>query len=320
MATSEPKSEPRKSSSSEITVVQLGSEETSIEAKGQFCDKDTKDYVPSLDSKHLRVDIPTFDGPLDLLLHLIKRHSMDIFDIPIGVITQKYLAILDNLRSLDLDIAGEFIVMAATLTQIKSKLLLPPEEGDVEDDDEEIGEDPRAELVRKLLDYQRFKEAASSLKNMDHLGKDVFIRPVEEDDFAKTGEIVEFETKPTIASVEAFELIKLLSKAIKNSKRKTPHEVFFEPISVRARIHELLHLCELKSEFGFRAAIEDLKLKNKVDIVITFLALLEMARLNLVEINNTTDKQFIWITVKRDNLNVSNEDLLADLSDEDLPN
>src|SRR4030042_5722863 len=118
-----------------------------------------------------RVKLEIFEGPLDLLLHLIRKNEVDIYDIPIAVIVYQYMAYLDLLRSLDLDVAGEFLVMAATLAQIKSRMLLPAGEAG-----EEEGPDPRAELVERLLEYQRYQEAASELLSRELLGRDVFVR------------------------------------------------------------------------------------------------------------------------------------------------
>ena len=115
-----------------------------------------------------------FEGPLDLLLHLIKKNEVNITDIPIATITEQYLATLELMQTLNLDMAGEFLVMAATLIHIKSRTLLP--ESDIETDEEEEGGDPREELMKRLLEYQRFKEAAGELGQRDVLTRDVFVR------------------------------------------------------------------------------------------------------------------------------------------------
>lgn len=115
-----------------------------------------------------RITLPNFEGPLDLLLHLIRKHELNIFDIPIALITEKYLSYLQLMQALNLDIAGEFLVMASSLTYIKSRMLLPPEERPAEEEEEEI--DPRADLVRRLLDYQRYKEAVRGAQGSTHFG------------------------------------------------------------------------------------------------------------------------------------------------------
>ncbi|MEW6778000.1 MAG: segregation/condensation protein A, partial [Bdellovibrionota bacterium] len=121
-----------------------------------------------------RVELPMFDGPLDLLLYLIRKHKIDIYDIPISLITEKYLAYIDQMKELDVDVASEFLVMAAELIHIKSRMLLPQ----IEEPGEE-GEDPRAELVRRLLEYQAIKEAAVALADLDLLNRDVFVHPAD---------------------------------------------------------------------------------------------------------------------------------------------
>ncbi len=121
-----------------------------------------------------RVQLEIFEGPLDLLLHLIKKNEISITDIPIAAITEQYLATLEVMQSLNLDVAGEFLVMAATLVHIKSRMLLPA--GDDTTEDDEDGEDPREELIRRLLEYQRFKDAAEQLGQREILARDVFIR------------------------------------------------------------------------------------------------------------------------------------------------
>ena len=128
---------------------------------------------PQARAMFYRVKLDIFEGPLDLLLHLVKKNEVELPDIPIAEITDQYLAYLDLLKQLDLDVAGEYLVMAATLLHLKSRLLLPIEEAAEEDGEE----DPRAELARQLLEYQRFKEAAHMLVSRDMLDRDVFTRP-----------------------------------------------------------------------------------------------------------------------------------------------
>ena len=122
-----------------------------------------------------QVVLPTFEGPLDLLLHLIEQHELDIRDIPIAFVAQKYVEYIALMEELNIDVASEYLVMAATLTHIKSKMLLPVPPAD-QDDEDEMGLDPRAELVRRLLEYQKYKQAAEQLGGGDVLGRDVFVR------------------------------------------------------------------------------------------------------------------------------------------------
>ncbi len=158
-----------------MTSIELGDTMVRVTARGRFRDKDALDFVPTPESLLLHIDTPNYDGPLDLLLHLIRKHSMDIFDIPIMLITAKYLEALDELHKLNLDVAGEFLVMAATLAEIKSKMLLPKEEQATSlEDEQDEGYDPRRELIRRLLLYKSYQEASLALLERPTLGRDLF--------------------------------------------------------------------------------------------------------------------------------------------------
>src|SRR5919198_649078 len=171
---------------------------------------------------------PPFEGPLDLLLHLVKEHQLDLFDIPIARITESYLATLEAMRELDIDIAGEFLHMAAQLMLMKSKLLLPRTEvaEDAAEADPSAGVDPRAELVRRLLEYQKYKAAAEELSSHDLLDRDVFARRVRP------------ATPPTpdgpegLADVSVFKLIEALDRAVKNANPEVGHEVVTDRLSI----------------------------------------------------------------------------------------
>lgn len=159
----------------QFQIVELGDKLTKIIAKGLFDSSDALDFVPTPESIYFHVDTPNYDGPLDLLLHLLNKHSIDIFDIPIAFITEKYLDEINHLKDFNLDIAGEFILMAAMLTQIKSRMLLPPEEKST-DMNQEIETDPRTELVKRLLAYKTYKEAAEIIGQYPQLNKNFFTR------------------------------------------------------------------------------------------------------------------------------------------------
>src|SRR5512135_2949259 len=156
-----------------------------------------------------RVKLDVFEGPLDLLLHLIKRNEVEIVDIPIAGITEQYLAYLEMMRELNLDIAGEFLVMAATLTLIKSRMLLPPSEGDEEEEEA----DPRADLVRQLLDYQRYREAALELSERPLLHRDVFVR----EPFMDVDEVPE-AVEPGRLKVTVWELLEAFRAVLKRAR------------------------------------------------------------------------------------------------------
>jgi segregation and condensation protein A len=216
----------------------------------------------------------SFEGPFDLLLHLIKKNEVDIYNIPIAAITRQYLDYLDVMQELNLDIAGDFLVMASTLIQIKSRMLLPLPP------DEEIGEeeveDPRAELVRRLLEYQKYREAAVSLAQRELLGRDTFVR-----DFAAP-DLAEIEPEQERLEVELFELIEAFRRVLATVPEQTFHEVGAEGLSIADRINELLLLLQ-----GTDAAVfENLFIGSatREQVIITFLAILELCRLNMVRL------------------------------------
>ena len=188
-----------------------------------------------------RVQLEIFEGPLDLLLHLIKKNEVSITDIPLALITEQYLATLELMQTLDLDLAGEFLVMAATLIHIKSRMLLPVGEEEAE---EEEGVDPRAELVRRLLEYQRYKEAAAELEQREVLTRDVFVRasaPIEE---AGPREFRE---------VSVFELLGALKRVIDRLPKDFVHEVTLEKVSVREKMTLLLDTLRDQSRVVFES-------------------------------------------------------------------
>ena len=268
----------------DLTQVQLGDAHCRIEARGNFKDQDTKDYSPNPESEQLHIEIPSYEGPLDLLLHLIKKHSLDIFDIPIAIITEKYL---EEIQSLELDLAGEFLLMAATLTQIKSRMLLPQEEQLVEE--EESGLDPRAELMRRLLEYQRYKEVAEQLGQRDSLGFNIFGRTYEE---------IELEPQEDrlLAPINAFDLIEKFAQIMESLQPKVGHTVSFDTVNIRARLTEMIDFSRIKLNFLFQDALFYFGAKTKIDLIITFLAILEMARLKLLEIKQEPGAAEIKLT------------------------
>ena len=215
-----------------------------------------------------KIKLDIFEGPLDLLLYLVKMDQLNIYDIPIAQVTVQYLAYLELMRLLDLNIAGEFLVMAATLMQIKSRMLLPRDETI---EQEEEGPDPRQELVQRLLEYQRFKDIASELRKREQKQQEQFRRPRVESSDADQPDEIYFE-----ASI--FDLINAFTQAL---KEEVPRDLFYEVIkdefTVEQKVHDILHLLlnqevlNLKQLFG--------QAKNKLEIIATFLAVLELIRL-----------------------------------------
>jgi len=226
-------------------------------------------------AKAFHLTLPTFEGPLDLLLHLIREHKLDIFDIPIAFVTSEYLAYLGRMKELNLDIAGEFLVMAATLAHIKSRLLLPRPETPAEESEEEQG-DPRADLVRRLLEYQKYKAAAEDLGRQDLLGRDVFARQVRP-------EQVQFgDGELGLKEVSVFKLIEALDKVLKNLKPEKQHQVVLERVSISDAISRIAEMLRDKEQVNFSALFDGMTERHRV--IATFLGLLEMTRLKLVRV------------------------------------
>jgi len=218
-----------------------------------------------------KVQLDIFEGPLDLLLHLIKKNEVSIADIPIATITEQYLATLELMEMLSLDVAGEFLVMAATLVHIKSRMLLPPDETDLEEDEE--GGDPRDELVRRLLEYQRFKEAAGELERRDILKRDVFVRSPEPPEKVET---VGFE------NVSLFDLIAALRTVLDRLPKDSVHQVVLETVSVREKMSQLLEELHRKGKAVFQELFEGAA--SRLEVVVTFLAMLELVKIRAVKI------------------------------------
>jgi len=211
-----------------------------------------------------------FEGPMDLLVHLIKKNDVDIYDIPIAAITDQFLQTLELLQALNIDLAGDFLVMAATLTQIKSRMLLPY--GGDEDGDED---DPRLELIQPLQEYLEMKAAAEVLSAKHQLGVETFTRKPARSDIPAL-------TDPEMIQVGLFELIDAFQKVL---ERMAPdHRVDFstEGISVKDRINQLVDILESRGSATFDELFDDIIRKS--DIIVTFLAILEMAKLELIRV------------------------------------
>ena len=224
--------------------------------------------------------LPQFEGPLDLLLSLIQEHKLDILHVPIAFITDRYLEYMEAARALNLDLAGEFLVMAATLAHIKSRMLLPPQETQ-DAGDGEPGPDPREELIRRLLEYQKYKTAGQDLAALPQLGRDVFIRrareqlPLAEDDVGVL--------RP--ADLSAYRLIEALANVLARRKLTIPHEVFVERLSIGDRISAITDRLRAEERITFTSLFADLRASERHLVVPTFLAVLEMARLKLIKVH-----------------------------------
>ncbi|MCK6547114.1 segregation/condensation protein A [Myxococcota bacterium] len=240
-----------------------------------------REYKPIESSTHelFRIELADFVGPLDLLLYLIKKHDVDILDIPIKFITDKYLEMLESMEALPIDIAAEFMVLAAELMHIKSKMLLPAREGVAVEPDEPEG-DPREELVRRLLEYQKYRNAAAALDDRDQLGRDVFAR------VASTLDVIG-DLDAGLKSVSVFKLVELMAAMLK--REGGHHEIAFETISMKERIEYVLAFGEARDgRFTLTELLQGIV--SRYELVVTFIAVLEMTRLGLLRLSVEEDE------------------------------
>ncbi len=220
-----------------------------------------------------RIELPIFEGPLDLLLHLIKKHELDILDLPIAFVAERYLHYLSLMQQLDLNIASEYLLMAATLAHIKSKIMLPTPPTDQSDDEEESFEDPRAELIHRLLEYQKYKEAAGHLGSRAIAGRDVFGRGAPS---------IKAESTAPLADVSLFRLLDAFEQILRRIDDRQSFDISVERISVRDRIRELTEVLRERRSCSFDQLFEENR--TKYDVVVTFLALLEMTKMSITRV------------------------------------
>jgi segregation and condensation protein A len=221
-------------------------------------------------SYEIKLDI--FEGPLDLLLYLIRKNEIDVYNIPIALITEQYLEYLDVMRSLNLDLAGEYLVLAATLIHIKSRMLLPPVESDEEGEE---GEDPRTELVQQLLEYQAFKEAALQLDKRPLLDRDVFAR-------GASGEEPPSPEEEDVALIEVgvFELVEAFRRIVAGLDQSQYLAIDTEKMSLADRINEIMERLSVEKQLTFLELLGENVSRKRV--VYTFLAILELMKLRIV--------------------------------------
>ncbi len=247
-----------------------------------------------------RIALPNFEGPLDLLLHLIREHKLNILDIPMALITEKYLGHLQAMREINLDIAGEFLVMASTLLHLKSRMLLPRE--DLPPGQDAVAElqqerDPRAELVRRLLEYQKYRAAADQLALNPILDRDVFPRRVTVEEVPLDDEEVGLQ------EISIYKLIEALDRVLASLEPKKQHEVTREHLSLSVAMYRIAEKVRAEGKghaLLFIGLFEGVRIRS--DVVITFLALLEMCKLKLLRVSQAEGSEDILISEKGDAL------------------
>jgi segregation and condensation protein A len=236
-------------------------------------------YIPP---DALEVILEAFEGPLDLLLYLIRRQNLDILDIPIAEITRQYIDYIDLMQNMKLELAAEYLVMAAILAEIKSRLLLPRPPGA-----EQVEDDPRADLIRRLQEYERYKKAAEDIDAMPRQDRDFF--PVRVD----PGERQVVRVPPP---VEMKELLLALKDVLKRADLFGQHNIKRETLSVRARMSDVLNLL-LDNEFHAFETLFTLE-EGRLGVVVSFLAILELAKENLIEIVQNDDFGRIYVKTR----------------------
>jgi segregation and condensation protein A len=227
------------------------------------------------------VALDVFEGPLDLLLHLVRRHELEILDIPIAFVTEKYLEYLALMRAMDLEIAGDYLVMAATLAYLKSRELLPPDpdESDEALDDEE-GMDPRDALIQQLLEYQRFRTAAAELDSLPVSGRDVFGRGLD----------VELPpVDPGLAPVTLFRLAEAFHRVLERARIRKSHDVVLESVSVAERMEQLSNILAQQQQLDFDRLFLDREWASERELrtmlIVTLMSILELAKLGIMRIH-----------------------------------
>ena len=222
-------------------------------------------YIPP---HALKVFLEAFEGPLDLLLYLIRRQNIDILDIPIAEVTKQYTHYIELMHDMEFELAGEYLVMAATLAEIKSRMLLPKPVSDEEDE-----EDPRAELVRRLQEYERFKEAAEGINELERMERDVS---------QATAEVTEKRVVTKLPDITLKELLIAFKEAVERSDMFAHHHVQREPLSVRERMSQVLVALESEGFTEFSQLF--LPAEGRTGVTVTFLAILELLKETLIDV------------------------------------
>lgn len=230
-----------------------------------------------------QVRLDHFEGPLDLLLHLIRRDKINIYDIPISHITREYLSYIDMMKELELEVAGEFFVMAATLMRIKVQMLLPKREIEEEED-----EDPREELVKNLIEYKKFKKAADHLAGRETERRDLFVRPVPD--------YVREEDDSETMELSLFDLMDAFKTILKDLKEEIKYKVEIEKFTVNDKISFIKDKLSGNSEVLFTELFEDVG--GRIEIIVTLIAILELVRDGFIMARQMSGRNDIWLYVK----------------------
>ena len=239
----------------------------------------------TISDRTFRIELPLFEGPLDLLLHLIRKHELDILDLPISFVTERYLEYLALMQQFDLDVASEYLLMAATLAHIKSRMMLPAPPPELEED---LGEeellDPRAELIRRLLEYQKYKEAAEQLGARSVVGRDVFGRGIA---------AVSVDEPTALKEVGLFALLDAFENVLRKVQGRLVFEISAERITINERISQITDVLRNKRICAFNELFSGIL--TRYELVVTFLAVLEMAKMRIARVFQTDHDSPIYL-------------------------
>jgi segregation and condensation protein A len=248
-------------------------------------------YVPEPGARVCEVSLEEFEGPLDLLLHLVRRHELDILDIPIAFVCEKYLEYIEFMQALDLEVAGDYLVMAATLAYLKSRELVPQKDVLVEEGGEDgEGGDPRQQLIMRLLEYQKYKEAADRLDARPMAGRDTFAR----------GGVVELPPVDAgLAPITLFRLAEAYQRVLERARIHKSHEVVMETVSIAARMEQLTTLLIERSRFEFEALFLDRPWSSEAELrsmlVVTLMSVLELVRMGVASVHQPIGSDTILV-------------------------
>lgn len=242
------------------------------------------------------IKIDAFEGPMDLLLHLINRLEIDIYDIPMAEITEQYVGYIHAMKELELDVASEYLVMAATLLAIKSKMLLPKHEEEFYEDEEGFGfeDDPRDELVEKLLEYRKFKHAANEFKTLEEQRNLIFTKPPSDlTEFSEPGDAQKMDL-----NVSLYDMLGAFQKLLRRQKLQKPlfTKVTRQEVSIEKRMDEIV--TDLKAFGGRKTFFELFHTPDKEHIVVTFLAVLELMKLNKISAHQEGNFSELFVAAK----------------------
>ena len=241
------------------------------------------------------VKIDAFEGPLDLLLHLINQLEIDIYDIPVAAVTEQYLIYIHTMKELELDVASEYLVMAATLLAIKSKMLLPVhQEVDFEEEfNLEMDEDPREELVERLIEYRKYKEVASDLKSLEEERGLLYTKPPS--DLSNYAKDIELERKP-VKDVSLYDMLSALQKLLRRKKLQKPllTKVTRQEVPIEQKMKEIIF--DLKKKKSRTSFFDLFSVPDKEHIVVTFLAVLELMKQNEILVEQDTNFAEIFVS------------------------